>query len=129
MDFYHLKEFGTDIAAKILHVKRAAVYAAIRKGRLACSYLPNIIGSGRAIILTHKNLEEYRRTRYKRKSPSLGKGYITLADASRKFKVSMQRFYHLIRMKRMPYVRQKSAYILKEQDVVDFLQKDSQSSS
>jgi hypothetical protein len=118
-------KFTLTEAAKKYGYSYAALRAAIKNGKLNCKK------KGGRYIVTPQDIQDYITIRYDRsRSRFQGqplydekKGTYTITAAHRKFGIKQQAIYYAISKGRLPFERKGISYIIKEQDIIRFIEK------
>lgn len=102
-------------AAKLLGIEEGSVKVAIYNQRLKAHK------NGKFWVIFLKDLEEYKKNRWQRIFPP-PKGEITVIDAQRKYNISIQSIYHLMRSNQLSHIKRGTDPIsFRESDLIEIM--------
>lgn len=102
-------------AARLLGIQEGSVKVAIYNQRLKAKK------NGRYWVVLLSDLEEYKNTRWQRIFPP-PKGEITVIDAERKYNISLQSIYHLMRSNQLSFIKRGTNPIsFRESDLIEIM--------
>jgi excisionase family DNA binding protein len=121
-------------ACRYIHVGRAAIYAALKKGRL------HAIKIGYYYAFAREELDRYRLNKYNRDERRMNgerifdvqRGTFSVHQASKilsdelKVAYNMQRLYHLIRTGQLKVTKCGATFVISRETLIDLIEKEKQ---